>query len=146
MRTIEDHRREVTALLSGILQGATENLPVDGVSLATDPARFARRILAADLISPSSLPAFDNSQMDGYAVRASDLAAATADTPVTLAVAPRIAAGDAFGRHATGTATPIMTGAPVPGGADAVVQIERALPPVFPADPPAGPEVVVSFT
>ncbi|WP_245635944.1 molybdopterin molybdotransferase MoeA [Herbiconiux solani] len=132
MRTIDDHRRDVTALLSDLpSQGEPETLEVVAAAIAADPARYARRVLAADLISPSSLPSFDNSQMDGYAVRADDLAEADPAHPVTLPTARRIAAGDPFATHLPGTATPIMTGAPVPAGADAVVQIERADPPVF---------------
>lgn len=133
MRTIDDHRAEITALLA-LLRGSlgSESLPVSGESLAADPARYLRRVLAEDLVAPSSLPAFDNSQMDGYAVRAADLAPATTGSPVSLPVAPRVAAGDVFDTHTAGTATPIMTGAGLPEGADAVVQIEKALPPVFP--------------
>ncbi|MCS5722480.1 molybdopterin molybdotransferase MoeA [Herbiconiux sp. CPCC 203407] len=143
MRTIDDHRAEITALLAP-LRGSlgSEWLPVSGESLSADPARYLRRVLARDLVSPSSLPAFDNSQMDGFAVRAADLATATAHSPVSLPVAPRVAAGDVFGSHAAGTATPIMTGAGLPEGADAVVQIEKAVPPVFPT---ASGDTHVSF-
>jgi molybdopterin molybdotransferase len=132
MRTIEEHRRDVTALLGDVAAAAeAEELSVTATEMAAHPERYLQRILAEDVIAPSSLPAFDNSQMDGYAVRASDLASARTDAPAALAVAPRIAAGDAFGTHAPGTATPIMTGAPVPDGADAVVQIEKADPAAF---------------
>ncbi|MFB2581528.1 gephyrin-like molybdotransferase Glp [Herbiconiux sp. P15] len=133
MRTIDDHRREITALLAPLAGGlGSETLPVSGEALAADPARYRHRVLAHDVVSPSSLPSFDNSQMDGYAVRSADLASASQDAPVSLPVAARVAAGDAFGVHAPGTATPIMTGAAVPAGADAVVQVERAVPPTFP--------------
>ncbi|MFB2584386.1 molybdopterin molybdotransferase MoeA [Herbiconiux liukaitaii] len=133
MRTIDDHRREITALLAPLAGGlGSETLPVSGEALAADPARYRHRVLAHDVVSPSSLPSFDNSQMDGYAVRSADLASASPDAPVSLPVAARVAAGDAFGVHSPGTATPIMTGAAVPAGADAVVQIERAVPPTFP--------------
>ncbi|MBF4574085.1 molybdopterin molybdotransferase MoeA [Herbiconiux sp. VKM Ac-1786] len=132
MRTIEEHRRDITALLDGVAAtGEAEQLSVSAPEMAAHPERYAHRVLAEDVIAASSLPAFDNSQMDGYAVLSSDLAAASTDVPVALTVAPRIAAGDTFGTHARGTATPIMTGAPVPEGADAVVQIERADPPAF---------------
>ncbi|WP_368499265.1 gephyrin-like molybdotransferase Glp [Herbiconiux sp. A18JL235] len=134
MRTIDDHRREISALLAPVSEAlGIETLPVDAAMMAASPELYRRRVLADDLRAPSSLPAFDNSQMDGYAVLAADLASATADSPVTLRVVQRIAAGDAAGEHLGGTATPIMTGAPVPRGADAVVQIERADPPVFPS-------------
>src|SRR5690606_40537989 len=75
--------------------------------------------------SPLPLPPFDNSAMDGYAVRAADVAGASETRPVVLPVMDDVAAGDgrtyAVGR---GMAARIMTGAPVPGGADAVVPVE----------------------
>ncbi|HEY2288345.1 MAG TPA: gephyrin-like molybdotransferase Glp [Streptosporangiaceae bacterium] len=78
-------------------------------------------VLAADVTAQWPLPAFDNSAMDGYAVRAADVAAA----PVTLPVDGEIAAGDTGGRElAPGTCIRIMTGAAMPAGADAVVQVE----------------------
>ncbi|WP_291049867.1 gephyrin-like molybdotransferase Glp [Herbiconiux sp.] len=145
MRTIEDHRRAVLALLAPIAQTlGTETLPLSADRVAADPALYAHRVLAVDLIAPSSLPSFDNSQMDGYAVCAADLAEATPGQPVRLPVAERVAAGDPFRAHRPGTATPVMTGAPIPSGADAVVQIERADPPVFPSD--AVRDATVAFT
>jgi molybdopterin molybdotransferase len=81
--------------------------------------------LAADLTSPVALPPFDNSAMDGYAVRAADVAAASPATPVELPVAEDIPAGRGDGPALRpGTAHRIMTGAPMPAGADAVVQVE----------------------
>jgi molybdopterin molybdotransferase len=76
--------------------------------------------------APISLPPFDNSAMDGYAVRAADLAGAARDHPVTLPVPEDIPAGrtDVVALVA-GTAHRIMTGAPVPPGADAVLQVEQ---------------------
>ncbi|WP_433501639.1 molybdotransferase-like divisome protein Glp [Sphaerimonospora sp. CA-214678] len=78
-------------------------------------------VLAEDVASPMPLPPFDNSAMDGYAVRAEDVAAA----PVTLPVIEDVAAGDG-GVYAVGPGlvARIMTGAPVPAGADAVVPVE----------------------
>jgi molybdopterin molybdotransferase len=135
MRTVEEHRREVTALVGRISASlGSERLSLTADALTRDPAAYQHRVLAADLAAPSSLPSFDNSQMDGYAVRAADLDGAGSDSPVVLAVAPRVAAGDPFASHSPGTATPVMTGAPIPSGADAVVQIERADPPSFPPD------------
>ncbi len=83
-------------------------------------------VLVDDVTARWPLPAFDNSAMDGYAVRAADISAASADSPVVLAVAGEIAAGDT-GRHdlVPGTVIRIMTGAPVPVGADAVVPVEQ---------------------
>jgi molybdopterin molybdotransferase len=82
------------------------------------------RILAESIRSHSELPGFDNSAMDGYAVRASDITAATASTPVRLPVAGESRAGAVPEAHAVGTAMRIMTGAPMPDGADTVVRQE----------------------
>jgi len=82
--------------------------------------------LHEDFISPYDLPRFDNSAMDGYAVRAEELSGAARDRPVVLPVVGSIGAGS--GRPfaiSPGTAVKIMTGAPIPRGADAVVALER---------------------
>jgi molybdopterin molybdotransferase len=82
-------------------------------------------VLAADVTASWPLPPFDNSAMDGYAVRAGDLAGATAQAPVTLTVDGEVPAGDTSQRElAAGTCIRIMTGALLPAGADAVVQVE----------------------
>ena len=76
-------------------------------------------------MAPVSLPGFDNSAMDGYAVRFDDVAGAAPETPVTLPVVGEIGAGQARLRAlGPGAAAKIMTGAPVPAGADAVVPYE----------------------
>ncbi len=82
-------------------------------------------VLVADVTARWPLPSFNNSAMDGYAVRAADVSAATEDSPVVLAVNGEIAAGDT-GKHelVPGMVIRIMTGAPMPGGADAVVPVE----------------------
>jgi molybdopterin molybdotransferase len=82
-------------------------------------------VLAEDATARCPLPSFDNSSMDGYAVHASDVAAAAPDAPVILPVTGQIPAGDT-GPHsiAAGTCARIMTGAPLPAGADAVVPVE----------------------
>lgn len=136
-RTIDQHRAAVATLLAPLFQDrVTEDLPLSSARLAEDPDRYRARILAVAVDSPVALPPFDNSQMDGYAVRAADLATASALAPATLTVADRIAAGDQAGPLAPGSAAPIMTGAPIPAGADAVVPIEQADPPRFlPQDP-----------
>ncbi|MGD0193803.1 MAG: gephyrin-like molybdotransferase Glp [Candidatus Dormibacteria bacterium] len=82
------------------------------------------RILAETVSSQSDLPGFDNSAMDGYAVRASDIARASASEPATLPVVGESRAGALPGTHAAGTAMRIMTGAPMPEGADTVVRQE----------------------
>jgi molybdopterin molybdotransferase len=77
------------------------------------------------IVAGIDLPAFDNSGMDGYAVRAADLEGADPDAPVALPVVGEAAAGQsAVFALAPGTAVKIMTGAPVPAGADAVVPVE----------------------
>src|SRR5215212_4070065 len=79
------------------------------------------RVLAEDVIADSDLPPFDRSQMDGYAVRAEDVR----NAPVRLRIVGESAAGKGW-RHevAEGQAVRIMTGAPVPAGADSVQQVE----------------------
>ena len=82
-------------------------------------------VLAEHVTATTPLPSFDNSAMDGYAVRAADLAGASAGTPVTLPVRGEIAAGDTGDyRVEAGSCLQIMTGARLPEGADAVVPVE----------------------
>ena len=85
----------------------------------------AGRVLARDLAAPHDLPPFGNSSMDGYAVRAAEVSAAATDRPVALPVSGDIPAGGGLPPAlAIGTAARIMTGAPLPPGADAVVPVE----------------------
>jgi molybdopterin molybdotransferase len=80
---------------------------------------------AEDVVAPISLPSFDNSAMDGYAVRVDDVRGASPESPVTLPVVGEIGAGQArLLALGPGGAAKIMTGAPVPNGADAVVPYE----------------------
>jgi molybdopterin molybdotransferase len=82
-------------------------------------------VLAEDVSSTHPLPPFDNSAMDGYAVRASDVATATANAPVVLPVVGDVAAGSVTPYTVQpGLCVRIMTGAPLPPGADAVVPLE----------------------
>ncbi|MET1036286.1 MAG: gephyrin-like molybdotransferase Glp [Arthrobacter sp.] len=119
-RTVGEHRDAVRALLSALAPAlGTETVPL---------AAAAGRTLAADLRAPHSLPPFDNSQMDGYAVRAAELAAGPGPT-----LARPIPAGADAPFLVPGTAAPIMTGAMMPRGADAVVPVEATDPPSFPA-------------
>ncbi len=113
MRSVEEHQRVVAGLI--------RSRPPAVVALPDAPGL----VLAEDVVAPLSLPVFDNSAMDGYAVRDADLAAAGPDNAVKLPVAEDIPAGrtDALSL-APGTAHRIMTGAPVPDGATAVVPVE----------------------
>ncbi|MCK9920962.1 molybdopterin molybdotransferase MoeA [Frankia sp. AgPm24] len=82
-------------------------------------------VLAADVRATVAVPSFDNSAMDGYAVRAADVADTSAQTPVVLPVEADIPAGPGIPVPLRpGAAARIMTGAPLPAGADAVVQLE----------------------
>jgi molybdopterin molybdotransferase len=82
-------------------------------------------VLAEDVTAAVALPSFDNSSMDGYAVRSADTARASERSPVTFQVTSEIAAGDTGAyRLVPGTAIKIMTGAQLPAGADAVVPVE----------------------
>jgi molybdopterin molybdotransferase len=113
MRSVEEHQRVV----AGLIRART---PV-AVALSDTPGL----VLAADVVAPLSLPMFDNSAMDGYAVRATDVVAAGPDSPVKLPVAEDIPAGRTDRLTlAPGTAHRIMTGAPLPDGATAVVPVE----------------------
>ncbi|MGC0239163.1 gephyrin-like molybdotransferase Glp [Arthrobacter nitrophenolicus] len=94
------------------------------------------RGLAETLYAPIDLPPFTNSQMDGYAVRSQDVAEGRGQ----LRVAPPVPAGALPSPLTRGTAAPIMTGALLPAGADAVVPIERAVPNLF---PPPGSDTTV---
>ena len=83
-------------------------------------------VLAERIVAPVDLPPWDNSGMDGFAVRAADVLGATEETPVELRVLEDVAAGSFPTMPLSpGTATRVMTGAPVPEGADGVVRVEH---------------------
>jgi molybdopterin molybdotransferase len=87
------------------------------------------RVLAEDIFSPRNIPPWDNSAMDGYALRQADIAPASRVTPVLLRVLADLPAGRVFqGRVGDGEAVRIMTGAPLPAGADTVVPVEDTAP------------------
>ncbi|MGH2820601.1 MAG: molybdopterin molybdotransferase MoeA, partial [Actinomycetota bacterium] len=90
------------------------------------PVREARGfVVVRDLVAPHSIPSFDNSAMDGYAVIGSDVKAASEAAPVELEVVGEVRAGDAGDlKVEPGKAARIMTGAPLPAGADAIVPVE----------------------
>jgi molybdopterin molybdotransferase len=113
MDPVETHLAEVLAAIR----------PLGPAWLPLEAAEGA--VLAEPATAAGSLPPFDNSSMDGYAVHASDVAAAAEDTPVTLPVTAQIPAGDTRALTvAPGTCARIMTGALLPSGADAVVPVE----------------------
>jgi molybdopterin molybdotransferase len=102
---------------------------LDGVE-ALPPERVAvsdalNRVLAEPVTALVTLPPWDNSAMDGFAVRAADLVGAGPDAPVRLAVTGEVAAGHpAVGRVESGTCIRVLTGGILPDGADAVVPVE----------------------
>jgi molybdopterin molybdotransferase len=84
-----------------------------------------RRVAAEKILAQTDLPPFDNSSVDGYAVRARDVASATPQNPVSLALAGKIAAGENFrGELSAGQCIRIFTGSILPAGADAVIMQE----------------------
>jgi molybdopterin molybdotransferase len=86
-------------------------------------------VLAADLVAPISLPGWDNSAVDGFAVRASDISSAAENSPIHLRVIAEIPAGKPASAHLEPqTCARIFTGAPIPEGADAVVMQEVTRP------------------
>ena len=88
-------------------------------------ANAAGRILATPAVALIDLPLFDNSAVDGYAVRAEDISAARTDSPAELMLLGRTAAGERFeGTVTGGTCVRVFTGSPMPAGADAVVMQE----------------------
>jgi len=99
----------------------------------------AGRVLTEPLRAPVDLPIFDNSSMDGYAVRATDVRSATPTSPVGLRLAGKVAAGQVFpGEVSSGTCVRLFTGSPMPSGADAVVMQEDTR-----VDPKAPEEVLI---
>lgn len=115
MRTVEEHRE---AILASVTAGAPRRVPLeDAVGL----------VLAGDVRAVMPLPPFDNSAMDGYAVRVADVAAASSRHPAVLRVIADLPAGSGEDPDLRpGTCARIMTGAPVPSGAEAVVPVEAS--------------------
>jgi molybdopterin molybdotransferase len=115
----------VEAAQAAVLAGVDGPLPVESRPVT----EALGRVLAAPVKAATDLPPWDNSAMDGYAIRAADVAEATEDRPVRLPVLAEVAAGSAPLRAlGPGEAFRIATGAPVPAGADAVVQVELTTP------------------
>ena len=110
----------VTRVLDAIEPLSTEVVPL---------TEAVQRTLASAIKSPIDQPPWDNSAMDGFAARLADVAAASEDAPVRLRIIESVAAGD-FPQYpiGPGDATRIMTGAPIPEGADTVIRIEHTRP------------------
>ncbi|WP_051613668.1 molybdopterin molybdotransferase MoeA [Rhodococcus sp. UNC23MFCrub1.1] len=115
LRTVEQHRRIIAGLIS--------RTP----TVLTPLAAATGLVLAEEVTASIPLPPFDNSAVDGYAVHTADLATAGADALVRLPVSHLIPAGHPVPKELrAGTVARIMTGAPLPVGADAVVPVEDA--------------------
>lgn len=111
--TVEAYRERILAAIEPLAE--LEHPLLDALGLAA----------AEDVHAEVALPGFDNSGMDGYAVRYADVATASAEAPVFLPVVGEIGAGKAdLLALPPGTAAKIMTGAPIPSGADSVVPYE----------------------
>jgi molybdopterin molybdotransferase len=113
VKRVSDHLSDVLSLVEALKPLDLQLLDAHGC------------VLSEDVVAPWALPMFDNSAMDGYAVQRADVASATLQQPVVLPVVADIPAGDSD-VHAIGPglAARIMTGAPLPAGADAVVPVE----------------------
>jgi molybdopterin molybdotransferase len=118
LRSVEEARAAVLGAIAGAL-----NEEVVAVDAALG------RVLARDVVAAVTLPPWDNSAMDGYAIVAADVATATEDAPVALEVIGEVPAGGVASRAVShGSAIRIATGAPIPGGADSVVPVEQTTP------------------
>ncbi|MFD8805731.1 molybdotransferase-like divisome protein Glp [Streptomyces sp. NPDC059597] len=116
-----DHVWSVDEHLEDIL---TTIRPLEPIELPVLEAQGC--VLVDDVVVPVSLPPFDNSSMDGYAVRVADVSGASEEYPAVLEVVGDVAAGAAdLVRVGPGQAARIMTGAPLPPGAEAVVAVEQ---------------------
>jgi molybdopterin molybdotransferase len=113
MKRVADHLSDVLSAVRPLTQLDVQLLDAHGC------------VLTEDVVAPWPLPQFDNSAMDGYAVRAEDVREADGENPVELPVVADIAAGESeVAAIGPGLAARIMTGAPIPVGADAVVPVE----------------------
>src|SRR5215472_7008394 len=103
-------------ILSAIPAAKSERIPL---------SEAHQRIAAQPVTAAVDLPPFDNSSVDGYAVRATDVARASPQKPASLNLAGKVAAGENFeGKLCAGQCIRIFTGSPLPMGADAVVMQE----------------------
>jgi molybdopterin molybdotransferase len=118
LRSVEAAREAILAAIPG---------PTDEEIIPVEQA--LGRVLARDVTAMVTLPPWDNSAMDGYAIHAADASAASEEAPVQVAVTGEVPAGGAPDRPVeVGRAIRIATGAPIPPGADAVVPVEQTTP------------------
>ncbi|MEO7259258.1 MAG: molybdopterin molybdotransferase MoeA, partial [Luteimonas sp.] len=131
--SLDDARAQ---MLDGVEAGPIETLPLDAA---------LGRVLAVAIESRLTLPPWDNSAMDGFAVRASDIVGASEQRPATLAVIGESAAGRSTKVEVEmGTAVRILTGAAMPRGADTVVPVEDTDAPMGAADLPPHVQILAS--
>ncbi|BDH09537.1 molybdotransferase-like divisome protein Glp [Streptomyces hygroscopicus] len=117
------HQDRVWSVAEHLEDVLSKIAPLDPIELQILEAQGC--VLVEDITVPVALPPFDNSSMDGYAVRAADVEGATEETPVALTVIGDVAAGSGeLPEVGPGQAARIMTGAPLPPGAEAVVPVE----------------------
>jgi molybdopterin molybdotransferase len=117
--SVDEHAARIAQLLARALTPRAERISIENA---------LGRVTWSAVHSPVDLPLFRNSQMDGFAVIAADLASATSTAPVSLPIVGEVAARPGLPAPlARGTAVRIMTGALIPEGADAVVRIEECL-------------------
>lgn len=116
------HRTDVADVIR-LIDERIRHLPAERVPVTS----VAGRVLAEDVISPCAVPGFDRAAMDGYAVHAHETFGAEAYSPLEFDIVGEGYPARPFGGHVqSGQAIRIMTGAPMPAGADAVVQAEAA--------------------
>ena len=100
--------------------------PMNAVPLSLEDWRVPGAVLAEDVFAGEDVPPFDRSPYDGYAFRAADTAGADRACPITLRILEEIPAGSVWTQPVTpGIAVKVLTGAPIPPGADAVVKFEE---------------------
>ncbi|WP_030985487.1 gephyrin-like molybdotransferase Glp [Streptomyces sp. NRRL S-1813] len=117
------HQDRVWSVAEHLEDVLSKIAPLDPIELQILEAQGC--VLVEDITVPVALPPFDNSSMDGYAVRAADVEGATEETPVALTVIGDVAAGSGeLPEVGPGQAARIMTGAPLPPGAESVVPVE----------------------
>lgn len=106
-------------VLNAVKEIGCENIPLSECS---------NRILAEDLLAKENIPPFDRSPYDGYALKAEDTINASEDNPVVLKILEEVAAGSVPSKQvANGYCTKILTGAPIPNGADTVIMYEKTV-------------------